>query len=168
MKCPYCQFLEDKVLDSRVVRDGEAIKRRRECLQCGRRFTTYEHAEDRRVRVVKKDGRRELFDRGKILRGLELACRKRPVSAETVEQIVDNIERELHDRGEGEVQAAVIGEMVVEALRAVDPVAYVRFASVYRDFQDLTQFHDLLIRLGLESGGKGATPENVRGPDEAQ
>ena len=165
MKCPYCQFLEDKVLDSRVVRDGEAIKRRRECLQCGRRFTTFEHAEDRRVRVVKKDGRREPFDRGKILRGLELACRKRPVSAETVEQIADNIERELYDRGDGEVQATVVGEMVVEALRAVDPVAYVRFASVYRDFQDITQFHDLLTRLRTESGGRSGQPDEPRGPE---
>ena len=166
MKCPYCQFLEDKVLDSRVVRDGEAIKRRRECLQCGRRFTTFEHAEDRRVRVVKKDGRHEPFDRGKILRGLELACRKRPVSAETVEQIADNIERELYDRGDGEVQATVVGEMVVEALRAVDPVAYVRFASVYRDFQDITQFHDLLTRLRSESGGRSGLPDAPPGPEE--
>ena len=144
MKCPYCQFLEDKVLDSRVVRDGDAIKRRRECLGCERRFTTYEHIEERRVRVVKKDGRREPFDRQKILRGLDLACRKRPVSSETVERIVDEIERTLYDRGEQEVQAAVIGEMVIDALRGLDPVAYVRFASVYRDFQDLTQFQELL------------------------
>ncbi|HEU4753347.1 MAG TPA: transcriptional regulator NrdR [Armatimonadota bacterium] len=152
MKCPYCQFLEDKVLESRVIRDGAAIKRRRECLKCGRRFTTYEQIEERRVMVVKKDGRREPFDRGKVLRGLELACRKRPVSAETLDQIVDEIERELYDRGEHEVQAAVVGEMLVEALRKVDPVAYVRFASVYRDFQDLTQFQELLERLG--SGGR--------------
>lgn len=155
MKCPYCQFLEDKVLDSRMIREGEAIKRRRECLQCGRRFTTYEHIEERRLLVVKKDGTREPFERSKVLRGLQLACRKRPVSAETLEQIADRIEAELYDRGENEVQAAVIGERVVEALRGVDPVAYVRFASVYRDFQDLTQFQELLERLKPESRKRG-------------
>jgi transcriptional repressor NrdR len=147
MKCPYCQFLEDRVLDSRVVRDGEAIKRRRECLGCGRRFTTYEEIAERRLAVVKKGGDREPFDREKLLRGMELACRKRPVSAETLEQVADRIERELYDRGEREVQASFIGERVSEALRQLDPVAYVRFASVYRDFQDLTQFHELLERL---------------------
>jgi transcriptional repressor NrdR len=147
MKCPFCQFLEDRVLDSRVIRDGDAIKRRRECLQCGRRFTTFEVVEERRVRVVKKDGRREAFDRQKILRGLEVACRKRPVSSETLERIVDEMERTLYDRGDREVQAAVLGEMVVDALRNLDPVAYVRFASVYRDFQDLGQFQELLERL---------------------
>ncbi len=151
MKCPYCQFLEDKVLDSRVVREGDAIKRRRECLQCGRRFTTYEHIEERRVMVVKKDGRREPFDRQKILNGLELACRKRPVSMEALERTVDEIERELYDRGENEVPASVIGERIIEALRNLDPVAYVRFASVYRDFQDITQFHELLDKLRSES-----------------
>lgn len=151
MKCPYCQFLEDKVLDSRVVRDGEAIKRRRECLQCGRRFTTYEHIEVRRVMVVKKDGRREPFDRLKILRGLELACRKRPVSTEALERVSEEIERALYDRGENEVQSVMIGERIIEALRNLDPVAYVRFASVYRDFQDITQFHELLDVLRSES-----------------
>jgi transcriptional repressor NrdR len=147
MRCPYCQFQEDRVLDSRVIRDGEAIKRRRECEGCGRRFTTYEQIEERRVMVVKKDGRREPFDRQKILRGLELACRKRPVSAETLEEIIDEIERDLYDRGEREVQAAAVGELVSGALHGLDPVAYVRFASVYQDFQDLTQFHELLHRL---------------------
>lgn len=155
MKCPYCQFLEDRVLDSRMVRDGEAIKRRRECLGCGRRFTTYEHIEERRLLVVKKDGSREPFERGKVLRGLQLACRKRPVSAETLERIADRIEAELYDRGENEVQAAVVGERVSDALRGVDPVAYVRFASVYRDFQDLTQFQELLERLRPETRKKG-------------
>ena len=157
MKCPYCQFLEDKVLDSRVIREGDAIKRRRECLQCGRRYTTYEQIEERRLLVVKKDGRREAFDRQKVMRGLELACRKRPVSAETLEQIADRIEAELYDRGENEVQAPVIGELVVEALRGVDPVAYVRYASVYRDFQDITQFQELLERLTPESRRRGGS-----------
>jgi len=155
MKCPYCQFLEDKVLETRVAREGEAIKRRRECLRCGRRYTTLEQIVERRLLVVKKDGRREPFDRAKIMRGLELACRKRPVSAETLETLVDDLERELLDRGEPEVQAALVGERVVEALRNVDPVAYVRFASVYRDFQDVTQFHELLdlLRRERDTGG---------------
>jgi len=155
MKCPYCQFLEDRVLDSRVVRDGESIRRRRECLRCGRRYTTYELVEDRRVMVVKKDGRREPFDRQKVLRGLEIACRKRPVGMESLERVADAIERALYDRGEHEVQAAAIGEMVMEALRGLDPVAYVRFASVYRDFQDLTQFQEILESIRPESAGKG-------------
>ena len=140
-----------------MIREGEAIKRRRECLQCGRRFTTHEQILKRRISVVKKDGRREPFDRQKVLRGLELACRKRPVSVETLEQIVDTIERELYDRGENEVQASVVGEKIAEALRNVDPVAYVRFASVYRDFQDLTQFHELLDKLRSESGRRRPT-----------
>jgi transcriptional repressor NrdR len=147
MKCPYCQFLEDRVLDSRVIRDGNSIKRRRECLRCERRFTTYELIEERRLMVVKKDGRREPFEREKVLRGLELACRKRPVAMESLERTADEIERELYDRGEHEIQASVIGERVIEALRGLDPVAYVRFASVYRDFQDISQFHELLERL---------------------
>lgn len=162
MKCPYCQFLEDKVLDSRVVRDGDAIKRRRECLQCGRRYTTFEHIEERRIRVVKKDGRREPFDRQKLMRGLDLACRKRPVSSEALERIVDEIERTLYDRGEQEVQASVIGEMLVEALRKLDPVAYVRFASVYRDFQDLTQFQELLELLKPGVPNRRRTPSGRR------
>jgi len=166
MKCPYCQFQEDRVLDSRVVRDGEAIRRRRECLHCTRRYSTYEHIEERRVMVVKKDGRREAFEREKILRGLELACRKRSVSTATLEQIVDRIERALYDRGEHEVQATAVGEMVIEALRSVDPVAYVRFASVYRDFQDLTQFQEVLEALRPNPGGRGpgerAAPRKAR------
>ena len=162
MKCPYCEFLEDKVLDSRMIRDGLAIKRRRECLQCTRRFTTYEHIEERRVMVVKKDGRREAFDREKILRGLQVACRKRPVSTEAVERVVDELERDLYDRGETEVEASVIGEMVMDALQKLDPVAYVRFASVYRDFQDLSQFRELVDVLRAETR-KARKPRAGRG-----
>ncbi len=147
MKCPYCQHEEDRVLDSRTAREGEAIKRRRECLGCGRRFTTYETIEERRVMVVKKDGRREPFDRNKVLRGLEMACRKRPVSQDTLEAVVDSLERELYDRGQHEVEARVIGDMLVEELRQLDPVAFVRFASVYRDFQDLEEFQSLVQAL---------------------
>jgi len=151
MKCPYCGFLEDRVLDSRGIRDGEAIKRRRECLRCERRFTTYEEIEELRLSVVKKDGRREPFDRGKILRGLQLACQKRPVSAETLERIVEEIERSVHDLGEREIAASLIGERIMDALQPLDPVAYVRFASVYRDFQDATQFREIVDVLREES-----------------
>ena len=163
MKCPYCQFLEDKVLDSRVVRDGDAIKRRRECEKCHRRYTTFETIVERRVQVVKKDGRREPFDQQKLMRGLELACRKRPVSAAALDEVVDRIERALYDRGETEVQATVLGEMVVEELRKLDPVAYVRFASVYRDFQDLTQFQAFLEGLKAEGGAKKRTGKKASG-----
>jgi transcriptional repressor NrdR len=151
VKCPYCSFQEDRVLDSRAIREGEAIRRRRECLQCGRRFTTHEEIEESQVRVVKKDGRRELFDRTKIMRGLTLACHKRPVSLNTLERIADDIERRIYDRGDREVSADVIGEMVVDALRALDPVAYVRFASVYREFQDATQFQEIVEVLRDEA-----------------
>lgn len=151
MKCPYCQFLEDKVLDSRVVRDGEAIKRRRECLQCGRRFTTFEHAEDRRVRVVKKDGRREPFERQKVLGGLHRACDKRAVPVARLEQIVDAIERELIDGGEKEVTANHVADKVMAHLRELDPVAYVRFASVYRQFRDIGELQREIDQLATKS-----------------
>ena len=150
MRCPYCQFLESRVLDSRVARDGQAIRRRRECSCCERRFTTFETAEERQLLVVKKDGRREAFDRGKLLRGIEVAFRKRPIAADEIEAIVDDVEREIYDRGGSEVQASLIGERVMEALRGLDPVAYVRFASVYRDFQDLAQFQEFLAVLKVE------------------
>ncbi len=162
MKCPYCGFLEDRVLDSRSTREGEAIRRRRECLCCNRRFTTHEEIEESQIRVVKKDGRREPFDRAKVMRGLSLACHKRPVSADTLERVADEIERRIYDRGEREVPAAVIGEAVMEGLRGLDPVAYVRFASVYREFHDATQFHEIVDVLREEAReritGRGAAP----------
>jgi transcriptional repressor NrdR len=160
MKCPYCQFQEDRVFDSRLVRDGEAIRRRRECMGCGRRYTTFEQIEERRLMVVKRDGRREPFARAKLLRGLQLACQKRPVPVEALESIVERIERSAQDRGEGEIPSTRIGEMVMEAVRLLDPVAYVRFASVYRDFQDLAQFHDLLELLRAET--RPARPPRAR------
>jgi len=144
MKCPYCQFGEDRVLDSRIIRDGAAIRRRRECFHCHRRFTTYEVIEERQLVVIKKDGRREPYDREKIRRGLLTACRKRPVATEILEGIVDSIERDLHDRGGLEISAGEIGEQVMTALRELDPVAYVRFASVYRDFQDVGEFRQAI------------------------
>ncbi len=140
MKCPFCSHLEDKVVDSRSAQEGIAIRRRRECLQCGRRFTTYEHVEDVPFMVVKKDGRREPFDRSKLLAGLVKACEKRPVSLERIESVVDGIERALQNHLDKEVSSSQIGEMVMQQLHEIDEVAYVRFASVYRQFKDINQF----------------------------
>jgi transcriptional repressor NrdR len=140
MRCPFCGHLEDRVVDSREAQEGQATRRRRECIGCGRRFTTYERIEEILPQVVKKDGRRERFDRKKIVEGLHIACRKRPVSAEQIEEIVTAVERKLQELGEKEIPSTVIGETVVERLKALDPVAYVRFASVYRDFRDVGEF----------------------------
>lgn len=144
MKCPYCGHKDDKVLDSRSTREGEGIRRRRECLGCARRFTTYEEIEEMRLTVVKKDQSREPFDRSKILKGMLTACEKRPVSVAQLESAVDDIERALHNRGDKEVGSAEIGDMVIEKLRRLDQVAYIRFASVYRQFEDVTQFKELV------------------------
>jgi transcriptional repressor NrdR len=140
MRCPYCKQDDDRVVNSRTSSDGACVKRRRECNGCGRRFTTYERVEQTVLRVVKKDGGRESFSRGKILEGLVKACYKRPISLEVLNQIVDEIERELHQRFEGEVPSKEIGEMVMERLRALDQVAFIRFASVYREFKDVSDF----------------------------
>ncbi|MDP3260724.1 MAG: transcriptional regulator NrdR [Thermodesulfovibrionales bacterium] len=139
MKCPFCVNLEDKVIDSRTSKEGDAIRRRRECLKCGKRFTSYERVEDIVPMVVKKDGRREPFDRPKILRGLEKACEKRPVSVELLEGIVDSIEKKLINLGVKEIQSTWVGEEVMSSLRELDKVAYVRFASVYRQFKDISE-----------------------------
>lgn len=147
MKCPYCSHQEDRVLESRTIRDGAAIRRRRECLNCGRRYFTQEQIEETVLMVVKKDGRREAFDRDKVLRGLRTACRKRPVSADVLEKIADDVERAAYNRGVREIQSREIGEMVIEALKGLDQVAYVRFASVYRDFQDIDQFKEIVEAL---------------------
>lgn len=144
MKCPFCGHLDDKVLESRSAKDGEAIRRRRECLGCGRRFTTFEEIEELRVMVVKRDGRREPFDRDKVLRGMIVACEKRPVAMDTLESAVDVIERAVYESGKREIDSEEIGEMVVQALRKVDKVAYVRFASVYRQFEDVGQFKEIV------------------------
>lgn len=148
MKCPYCGHQEDKVLDSRSVRDGEEVKRRRECLRCARRFTTYEHIEEMQIMVIKKDQRREPFDRAKVLKGMTTACEKRPVSMKTLEAAVDDIERAIYDSGRREISSSEIGEMVIDALRSLDQVAFVRFASVYRQFEDVTQFKEIVDVLG--------------------
>ena len=156
MKCPFCTELENKVIDSRLSNQGAVIRRRRECLACTRRFTTYERVEEILPMVVKKDGRREAFDRAKVLDGLKLACQKRPVSAEQMEAVVDGIERRLQEMGEKEVPTSVIGETVMRELSRLDEVAYVRFASVYRSFKDLGEFMSELKELIHERKEKPA------------
>ena len=140
MKCPFCGHQEDKVVDSRSSSDGVAIRRRRECLRCGKRFTTYEHVEEQPLMIINKDGRREPFDRHKLLAGLVKACEKRPVSMDDLERLVDELERELSQHFEREAPSREVGERVMKRLHALDPVAYVRFASVYREFKDVEQF----------------------------
>jgi transcriptional repressor NrdR len=140
MRCSYCGYEDSKVLDSRPVEDGRSIRRRRECQKCGKRFTTYERVEEMSLLVVKRDGSREIFDKNKILAGLVRACDKRPVSMTVLEEIVSDIEKELRNSMEREVPAKQIGDMVMSRLRQVDDVAYVRFASVYRKFEDIETF----------------------------
>ena len=147
MKCPFCGQLENKVIDSRLSQGGEVTRRRRECEQCARRYTTYERVEEVLPLLIKKDGRREPFDRMKVVGGLRRACEKRPVSSETIDRIVDRIERELVDSGEKEVPTSFVGERCMESLRDTDPVAYVRFASVYRSFKDIHEFMNALSTL---------------------
>jgi len=137
MRCPVCSFEESKVLDSRPVLDGRAIRRRRECLKCERRFTTYERADLAPLMVVKRDGRREAFDRAKVLGGVTRACGKRPISMDALEVLVDDVDRELRQMGNQEVPSSLIGEMVMDHLRRLDDVAYVRFASEHRRFRDV-------------------------------
>ena len=144
MKCPFCGHLENKVIDSRLSKDGGVIRRRRDCDECGRRFTTYERIEEILPMVIKKDGRREVFDRGKLLGGLKRACEKRPVSVEDLERIVDKVEQTLQECGDRESPTSKIGETVMKELHELDEVAYVRFASVYRQFKDINQFMDEL------------------------
>lgn len=140
MKCPYCGYKEDKVVDSRSTAEESAVRRRRECLKCGKRFTTYEYVEEVSLMVIKKDGRREPFDRKKILAGIIRACEKRPISIEKMEEIISQIERAVQKKSDREVLASRIGELVMEKLKVLDDVAYVRFASVYRQFRDVGQF----------------------------
>jgi transcriptional repressor NrdR len=144
MKCPFCGFKEDKVVDSRATAEESAVRRRRECLKCGKRFTTYEYIEEVSLMVIKKDGRREPFDRKKILAGIMRACEKRPISMEKMEDMVTQIERAIQKKSDREVAASRIGELIMEKLKALDEVAYVRFASVYRQFKDLGQFMEEL------------------------
>jgi transcriptional repressor NrdR len=147
MKCQNCQSTDNKVIESRDVADSEAIRRRRECLKCGHRFTTYERIERPNLVVVKRDGTRQLFSREKLLVGLQHACEKTPVSNVTLEDFVAKIERDLYDRGESEIASVDIGELVMQGLPALSEVAYVRFASVYRSFKDITGFEQELSRI---------------------
>lgn len=158
MKCPFCGHLESKVTDSRAGTAGDVIRRRRECETCARRFTTYERVEEVLPLVVKKDGRREAFERSKVLAGLRRACDKRAVPLARIEQIVDAIERELIDAGEKEIAAETIGARVMAHLRLVDPVAYVRFASVYRQFKDIDELRSEIDQLSSAKNGEGFIP----------
>lgn len=156
MKCPFCSSLESKVIDSRLGKEETSIRRRRECLECNSRYTTYERVEEVELLVVKKDGVREPFDRSKILSGMLKACEKRPISMDVIESFVSSLERELQERGEREVESEEIGERVINKLYEIDEVAYVRFASVYRSFKDVNQFMSELKELlkDKEDGGK--------------
>jgi len=153
VRCPWCGHLEDRVVDSREAQEGQATRRRRECAGCGRRFTTYERIEEILPQVVKKDGRREPFDRKKIVEGVGRACQKRPVSSEEVEALVAAVERELQELGEREIRTSAIGEAVMRRLRSLDEVAYVRFASVYRAFRDVNEFMAELEELVKKGPG---------------
>ena len=167
MRCPFCKVDDDKVIDSRASNDGFAIRRRRECLQCSRRFTTYERIEESPLRVIKKDERREPFERRKILLGLIKACEKRPIPIATLEEITERIENKVLERYDSEVPVEYLGELVMEELKQVDQVAYVRFASVYRDFKDVTDFMTELESMSAESGGRGGSRKTKGGRKSA-
>ncbi len=147
MRCPFCNAKEDKVVDSRTTKDGKAIRRRRECLECGKRFTTYEHIEDIALMVVKKDGRREPFDSRKIKAGILKACEKRPIGMEQVDRLIDEVEHTLMGSMDREVSSEKVGALVMKKLRNLDEVAYVRFASVYKQFRDVNEFMEELRGL---------------------
>jgi len=140
MKCPFCGEIENKVIDSRLSKDANEIRRRRECLLCSRRFTTYEHIEEIPIMIVKKDGRREAFNREKVRSGMQRACEKRNISMDAIEDFIDDLERDLRETGKKEIPSQKIGEFIMEALHKLDDVAYVRFASVYREFKDVNDF----------------------------
>ncbi len=147
MRCPYCSEINNKVIDSRLSKDGRMIRRRRECIECGRRFTTYEKLEEVLPMVVKKDGRREPFNRSKIIAGIRKACQKRPISMTQIEEFVDSLELYFQEQGKKEIESSEIGERVINSLREWDEVAYVRFASVYRQFKDINEFMEELEEI---------------------
>uniref|UniRef100_A0A7C5V2W5 Transcriptional repressor NrdR n=1 Tax=Caldicellulosiruptor owensensis TaxID=55205 RepID=A0A7C5V2W5_9FIRM len=150
MRCPFCGYEDSKVIDTRPTNEGKTIKRRRECLKCQKRFTTYEKVERQPILVIKKDNRREEFDRNKILNGIIKACQKRPVSIEQMNKIVDEIENEIYNSMREEISSREIGEMVMEKLKKIDEISYVRFASVYRQFKDINTFIEELQKLLTE------------------
>jgi transcriptional repressor NrdR len=147
MKCPFCGDTDNKVIDSRLSKDGTVIRRRRECLLCERRFTTYEHIEEISIMIVKKDGRREVFNRQKVRSGIKKACEKRNISMNVIEEFVDELERDLRETGEKEIPSHILGEKIMAKLHELDDVAYVRFASVYREFKDVNDFFSELKSL---------------------
>ena len=147
MRCPYCENPDTKVIDSRPTEEGHAIRRRRGCESCGKRFTTYEKVEESIIMIIKKDGRREAFDRGKVMNGIVKACEKRPVSMAEIERIVDEIERGLNNMMEKEIDSTFIGELIMDQLKKVDEVAYVRFASVYMEFNDIKSFIEIVENI---------------------
>ena len=154
MKCPFCGEIDNKVIDSRLSKDGDVIRRRRECLVCSRRFTTYEHIEEIPVMLIKKDGRREAFSREKLRSGIQKACQKRNISINIVEEFLDELERDLRETGEKEIPSHKIGEKIMAKLHEIDDVAYVRFASVYREFKDVNDFVSELKSLLSEHKAK--------------
>jgi len=158
MRCPFCGHLEDKVVDSRESREGDSIRRRRECLSCARRFTSYERVEEVPLVILKKDGRREPFDRQKLMKGLMLACQKRPVSLARIEEMVGDIQSRLMERPDREIRSRELGELIMDELKGLDQVAYVRFASVYRDFKDLPDFVKALEGLMHKEAATGQDP----------
>lgn len=161
MKCPFCGFLEDKVVDSRESKDGDSIRRRRECLECSRRFTSYERIDEIPYMVVKKDGKRETFERNKIMSGLLRACEKRPISSAQLEQIVDEVEKTVQDTADRELSTSEIGKIIMKRLKQLDKVAYVRFASVYLEFEDVSEFMTELKNL-VRSRDKTAEKKTKR------
>ena len=152
MKCPYCGEVDNKVIDSRMSKDGNVIRRRRECLLCNRRFTTYEHIEEIPIMIVKKDGRREVFSRDKVRAGMNRACEKRNISVNVIEEYIDELERDLKETGEKEIPAREVGNRIMKKLHEIDDVAYVRFASVYREFKDVNDFMSELKNLLSRQG----------------
>jgi transcriptional repressor NrdR len=164
MRCPYCHESEDRVVDSRTSQEGRAVRRRRECLNCSRRFTTYEYVEERAVQILKRDGSSEPYDRRKLLQSLRLPCAKRPITMSEIEAMVDQIEDELNRLGRDEVESKLLGELVMQRLKARDHVAYVRFASVYRDFQDIEEFVDELRELSARRARQAQSENQVELP----
>jgi transcriptional repressor NrdR len=154
MRCPFCHHPDDKVVDSREGREGASTRRRRECLACGRRFTTYERVDAVMPMIVKKDGRREPYDREKVLAGLHKACEKRPISADTIEEVAADVERHVQEAGAREVPSSLVGEAVMSSLKELDDVAYVRFASVYKSFRDIDEFMSELESIVKERRGR--------------
>ena len=162
MRCPFCTDFDNKVVDSRLSGESDVIRRRRECLGCGRRFTTYERVEDILPMVIKKDDRREPFDRNKVLSGIQTACQKRPVPVAVMEEIVERIEKSVQEKGDKEINSSTIGETVMLELHDLDEVAYVRFASVYRSFKDINEFMDELKDMLEEEENRRMKEEKTR------